>query len=913
MFGGRTRAIMFDPNDPSGTRVFAGGVAGGLWYTDDITDSNEPWTNVDDFWSNIAVSAIAHDPTDTDVWYVGTGEGYFNIDAMRGGGIFKSTDGGDTWNILPSTSGSGFRNIQKLIVTDAGTVLAATKGGAGIARSTDGGSNWTTVLDNDTHPAAESSRGADLEVAANGDIFAAMGLLSQGQVFKSQDDGQTWEHSFGDTTDTPAASRQFFVERIEMATAPTDSNRVYLIAQNDSTYGIDGMWRSVDGGDSWQSITLPVDCSSSIGSDISRGQGWYNLILAVNPTDEDHVLVGAINILRSTDGGSTWSNISRSNYCAGKPYVHPDQHALVYRPGSSTGVAIGNDGGVYYAPNVTSGGVTFTNRNNGYNVTQYYSAAQSPTASANLLVGGTQDNGTPKLNAAGASEQIADVTSGDGAYTHINQVTNTTAFASNQWITLHYSSNGGQSFSGLVSYTGGGSFINPSDLDEGTDHLFFNYNSTGIGRMEPPPFSGTPSAQLVGPSGGMGNSASAIRASPFAPAGTATVYVGTRSGRLYKAEDIHDGGSTTWSLISLPPGSPGAISSIDFGAGEDTVLVTISNYGKKSVWITYDGGSEWVDLDTGSNLPDVPVWWGMLHPDNPRKVLIGTEAGLWYSEDITAETVSWGVDSEIPITRVVTLRYRPSDRQIMAATHGRGVWTATLLESSPDTPELDATILLEGAYDTGSQMAVPTDFEEAVPLNQPYTDPHFDGTPLDYDGIESVGSLPAGVVDWILVSLRTSPDASDEVAGALRAAFVKTDGSIIGLDGSPLAFTGVAAGDYHVIVRHRNHLAVMSRNALAFGAAPVTVDFTSDTTVAHVEDGPPMKEVSSGVWAMAAADADADGQVTVPDFNSWLAASKIAATGYVVEDFDMDGQVTVSDFNVFLANTSAGLRSQVPD
>jgi hypothetical protein len=755
-----------------------------------------------------------------------------------------------------------------------------------------------------------SSRAADIEVLANGDLLASMGIRAPGQVFKSTDDGLSWTHVFGDATGTPREDRQYLIERIEIATAPSDSNRAYLIAQAQNLT-VEGLWRSDDGGDTWNPITKPTDCSSSVGSDISRGQAWYDLILAVNPTDADEVYVGAINLLRSTNAGSTWSNISRSYGCTGIPYVHPDQHAIVFRPGSDQQAVIGNDGGVYYSSNMTASSPSFLNRNRNYNVTQYYSVAQTPGSGGNLIVGGTQDNGTPKLNGAGTTNSVSDVTGGDGAYTHINQQGSGVGFASNQWLNFHYSTDGGQTFDYLGSMSSGGAFINPSDLDENTDRLFFNYSDSLIGRLNPET---KPSAtySLLGPPGGMGDRASHLRASEFAPTGTSTVFIGTRSGRIFRGAGLESGGSPSWGeLDPLPPAVPGAISSIEIGSSEDSLLVTISNYGVSSVWLTLDGGSTWLDLDAGSNLPDMPVWWGMFHPDDPTRVLIGTEAGLWYTDDVMAVPVVWQADPDIPITRVVTLRYRSSDRQLLAATHGRGTWTTTVPVLTG--VELAGSVLLEGPWVAGDSMSVPEAFQDSIPLLQPYGDAAFNGTAMDYDGAESVTGLPGGVVEWVLVSLRTGIGPETEVANSVRPAFVTFDGSIVGLDGGALDFPGVAPGSYHVVVRHRNHLPVMSASARSFGSGPVVIDFTSSLAVAHTSGGDAMTEVETGLWAMIAGDAGADGQITTSDFNDWLVATKAAGVGYLQADFNLDGQVTTLDFNLFLMNTKAAFSSQVPD
>ena len=128
-FGGRTRAIMVDPTDVTKKSIFAAGVSGGLWYTTDITVTSPVWTAVDDFFENLAITTLAYDPSNAQIMYFGTGEGWYNIDAVQGDGIFKSTDGGSNWTQLASTAGNTtFRYIQKIVVhPTSGDIYAATK------------------------------------------------------------------------------------------------------------------------------------------------------------------------------------------------------------------------------------------------------------------------------------------------------------------------------------------------------------------------------------------------------------------------------------------------------------------------------------------------------------------------------------------------------------------------------------------------------------------------------------------------------------------------------------------------------------------------------------------------------------------------------------------------------------------
>ena len=444
--GGRTRALMFDPNDSSKRKVWAGGVSGGLWVNNDITNPSTGWNNVNDFWANIAISAMAYDPTNPNFFYVATGEGWFNYAALSGAGIFKSTNGGASWTQLSSTTGESFRNVQDIVVTSSGTVLAATSNGKGVQRSTNGGLSWTTVL-----PASTSDgRGADLEVGPDGTVFASVGVFAPGQLWRSTDDGQTWTQlNLGDNG-LPSSG----IHRMEVAVAPSDASRVYAVT---STSGntVGGIYRSSDQGDTWAALPLPADCDPQTpAADFGRGQSWYNLILAVNPANENDLIVGGIDLFRTTDAGDAgaWTQLSVWHpwpQCSGIPIVHADHHVVAYRPGSDSEVVFGHDGGISYTANIKQSPVNFTERNKNYNVTQYYSVAQSGLAGSNLVIGGTQDNGTPKINQSGLAPEIQDVTGGDGGYAHFAQNGSQVAIASNQWLQWHRSFDGGVTFSYL--------------------------------------------------------------------------------------------------------------------------------------------------------------------------------------------------------------------------------------------------------------------------------------------------------------------------------------------------------------------------------------------------------------------------------------------------------------------------------
>ncbi len=231
--------------------------------------------------------------------------------------------------------------------------------------------------------------------------------------------------------------------------------------------------------------------------------------------------------------------------------------------------------------------------------------------------------------------------------------------------------------------------------------------------------------------------------------------------------------------------------------------------------------------------------------------------------------------------------------------------------TEPLITSVDARIFIEGPYDEGSDRMLTTlNGRGDLPTDQPYSDPAFDGTPMDYDGSESVDASffvnHPTIVDWVLLELRTGTDAASTVAR--RAVFLKNDGSLVDLDGTSLpAFTTAPGGALYVVVRHRNHLPVMSANALSPSGSTLTQDFTTGQGQAFGTQ--PMKQLESGVYGLYGGDADADGQIQNDDKNvNWR--NEVGLAGYRSADFNLNGQVQTSDKNV-VWRPNVGLGSQI--
>ncbi|MBL6447723.1 T9SS type A sorting domain-containing protein [Fulvivirga sp. 29W222] len=661
--GGRTRALMFDPNDTNAQKVWAGGVAGGLWYNNNITSSSSQWVAVDNFWANLAISTIAYDPSNTQNFYVGTGEGFYNADAVRGAGIWKTADGGSTWSQLSSTNNSNFYYVQKVAVTSSGTVLAATR--AGLYRSTDGGASWSQVI---------AGKMADIEVTSNGNIFVSKGIFDTGVVYKSTNDGVSF------STVTPASGG----ERIELASAPSNGNVIYAVASS----GSDIAWfrKSTDGGSTWTSVTTPnylsQSCTNS-GQDFTRGQAWYDLILAVHPTNSNIVLVGGVDIHKSTNGGNSWSSVSYwTGACAS--YLHADQHAIAFRPGFVDQAIFGNDGGVSYSSNVgSSSSPSFSARNNGYNVTQFYAVAASNTANSNYFLAGAQDNGSHKFTSAGINS-TTEVSGGDGAFCHIDQDNSNYQITSYVYNVYYRSTNGGSSFSNFISDQGRGRFINPTDYDDSANKLYAAGNANELVRIDN--ITGSASKAVVNVSINSGK-ISAVKVSPF----TANrIFVATENGDVYRIDNAHTSSPTVTSIrgASFPNGY---VSCIEIGSSDSQLLVTFSSYGVASVWESRNGGSSWANKE--GNLPDMPVRWVLYNPSNTNQVLLATELGVWSVDDINVTSPVWDVSNAgLANVRCDMLQYRAADKLVVLATHGRGVFTTDVFSSTIPPPTCTTTI-----------------------------------------------------------------------------------------------------------------------------------------------------------------------------------------------------------------------------
>ena len=680
-FGGRTRAIMIDPTDATHKSVFAAGVSGGLWHTTDITVSSPTWTAVNDFFENLAITTLAYDPSDTQIMYFGTGEGWYNVDAVQGDGVFKSTDGGSNWTQLSSTAGnSTFRFIQKIVVhPTTGAIYVATRDN-GVQRSTDGGSTWTTVLSGGGNGSSDYAA-ADLEIGADNSIYAAMGIFSTDGVYKSST-GNNGSWTMLNTGSNGFPTSGF--ERIELACAPSDANVLYAFTQDASNTQIYHIYRSADGGSNWSTVTNPSSADPN-HSDYTNGQAWYDLIAAVDPNDANTLFTGGIDLYKSTDGGSNWTQISHWYGGYGYQEVHADQHAIVFQEGSSSVIYFGNDGGIYRTTDGTAGTPTLTHKNTGYNTIQFYSCAIHPDAGSNHFLAGAQDNGSHRFSSIGLNSTV-EVTGGDGAFCHIDQDEADYQFTAYVYNQFRRSTDGGQSFSSVDFSSTAGRFINPTDYDNSANKLYSAWDA-GYYMVWQDPQSGT-SYSTVSVGAFNGRILSAITVSPNV---SNRVYFGTDQGVIVRVDDAAS--APSGGQINSGAGMPAAyITCIEVENGnENHILVTYSNYGTNSVWETTDGGSNWHSVE--GNLPDMPVRWALFNPDNSDQALLATELGVWSTDNLNGSSTDWDPSNTgLANVRTDMLQIRSADKVMIAATHGRGLFSSDVFAAVSADFTVDKTL-----------------------------------------------------------------------------------------------------------------------------------------------------------------------------------------------------------------------------
>jgi hypothetical protein len=650
---GRVRAIWEDLGDATGKTVWVGGIDGGLWKTTDITANPATWVPINDFFGNLSIGSICQDPSDVNVMYFGTGEKAINSDAVRGAGIWKSIDNGVTWSVMPGTA--NFWNVGKLLCDASGNLYVACNSisnTAGLQRYTKATNTWTGIT-----PSGLDTRISDIELSSTGRLHVTCGYYN---TVSGSAGYRYTDNPAGVTSTTWNSPLTTFTTQYNVDLA-SNGNTLYALPSN-SVWEVPTIYKSTNGGINWSAIAVTPAFTS--------GQSWYNMAIAIDPANANNVIVGALDCYKTTNGGTSWTKISNWVGTTGQ-YVHADQQIISWR--NNNQVLVGCDGGVHYS---ADGGTTFSDRNSGLRIKQFYSIAINPS-STNYMLAGAQDNGVHQLNGAGLTGSV-EVTGGDGAYVHIDQNQPQYQWGSYVYNQYRRSTNTGSSWSSINYSTSAGRFINPTDYDDISNIMYCSGNANQFVRWNDPQSGSTFTAVTM--SGLNSGKVSAIKVSPFS---SNTVYfAGGGSGitpSLLKATNANGTPVFTNIIGSGMTTSSANISCVELGTNDQNIIVVFSNYGINNVWISANGGTTWTAID--GNLPDMPVRWALFYPGDNTKAIIATETGIWQTALINGSSTVWDPEPSFPNVRTDMLQYISTDGTIAAATHGRGIFTATLSQS----------------------------------------------------------------------------------------------------------------------------------------------------------------------------------------------------------------------------------------
>ena len=658
--GGRITDIEIPIDAPQ--TYFVGAASGGIFKT---TDGGDNWAPIFDEQQMLSIGDIEISKTNTNLVWVGTGEvnaGGGSL-AYDGDGIYKSNDGGTTWEVkgLPDVG-----SISKVLLdpNDDDIVFVGAMGplfkndpNRGVYRSTDGGTTWeqklfvsdsTGIIDMAIHPA-----NGDIVYAASWERIRRPQYRQYGGgtsgIYKSTDGGETWSEL---TNGLPTAASQKGRISIEIAASNPD---VLYARYADASGSIQGVYRTDDGGDSWNAMNAaPLQ---------DVGFHWWFQGIVVDPTDENTIYNVDFRVQKSTDGGMTWFDSFQD--------VHVDQHALAFNANVPGEVLLGNDGGLYYSPD---GGASWSKEET-LPITQFYRFYVDPS-NENKIYGGAQDNSTSRT-VTGSLDDWQIIYGGDGFQALVDPNNTNTIYAMYQYGNLAKSTNDGASFFGITSGISGSDRKNwdtPLVFDPQDSEILY----TGTQRVYKSVNGGlfwTPISEDLtnGPGGGNLNYGTiiSIDVSPF---NQDKIIVGTDDGNIWYTVD----GGVTWTNISNELPNRWVTKVLASRTHSGTIYATFSGYrygeNEGHVYATTDNGVTWNDIS--NNLPDIPV--NDIVQSATGRLYLGTDIGVFGSGNAGD---LWEALSEGMPTAVVTdMHIHEASNYLYAATYGRSSFKLNLEE-----------------------------------------------------------------------------------------------------------------------------------------------------------------------------------------------------------------------------------------
>jgi len=663
--GGRITDIEFNPKNPN--IVYAGAATGGVFKS---TNMGNTWFPVFDDQAFLPIGDLAVDPLHPDTIYAGTGEANGGHNNLPGGGLYKSVDGGTTWQLtgLENTVSTGRividpTNTQTIFVASVGSYFGPNPE-RGIYKSTDGGQTWTSSLF-----ISDSTGAIDIVIDPTNPnrLIASMwervrrpnsshlyGPTSG--IYRSLNGGSSWSQL---TSGLPNPSSTD-VGRIGLALCQASPDIVYALYTDGYYYS--GLYKTTNFGDSWSDADPDGEISNGTSS-----FSWYFGQVRVHPTNPNTVYAMDVSYMRSVDGGANWPIIY--GYFGGPSDMHVDHHALAFHPTNPSYIINGNDGGMNIS---TDGGVNWTKVAE-LPVNQFYEIGLDKN-NPQRLYGGTQDNGTMRT-LTGALNDWDQIYGGDGFYVIVDHTNPNTIYAESQNGNLGKSTNGGSTFSNCtngISSSEPTNWSTPVVMDPnnasvlyyGTDRVYKTTNGANSWTAISPDLTdGIPGTRL-----------GTVTTIGVSPVSSSVIWAGTDDSHVWYTID----GGTNWTDVSASLPYRWVTRVIPDPVNETGAYVTFSGLKWKDpqphVFKTNDLGLTWTDIS--GNLPDAPLNAFAVDPNNTNNLFVGSDLGAYYSID---GGMNWSyISSNLPMVSVYDMKIHETGNFLVMGTHGRSMYKIDL-------------------------------------------------------------------------------------------------------------------------------------------------------------------------------------------------------------------------------------------
>lgn len=723
--GGRTRAFGVDVSNEN--RLLAGSASGGMWLS---TNGGTSWMQSNTLSQLKNATCLVQDKrvTHTNTWYYGSGEAY-GASASGGGayylgdGIFKSTDGGVTWQAIAATASggpSGFTTGWQLVWNVANDnsandsieeVYAAIYGA--VVRTINGGTTWTTVIGG-----SPASYFTDVQVASTGVVYATLSDdgIKKG-IWRSDSTGSAF------TNIIPVGFPTAY-NRIVSGINPNNENEVYFLANTPGfgkvTFNYLGTpeWNSLwkytyisgsgaGAGGVWQDLSINLP---NTGGQFDRWQvqGSYDMVVRVKPGSTNTVYIGGTNLYRSTSGFQDSTNttfIGGYQQFSALPVInsyanhHPDQHGLEFLPSNPDVMFSYNDGGIFKTLNDTAAAVVWQPLNNGYLTSMFYTVAiDHATPGNDVIIAGAQDNGSWFTNNAVPTSPWVQPRGGDGSYCAIADGRTNYYFSIQNAKMMKATLDGAGAVTSFARIDPIGlkkpEFINPYTLDPnnnnymylaGGKYLWRNNDLSGIPMIGNWDSISTNWVQFVDSVPAVNSTITAVTACKT-PANR--VYYGTDNKRVFRVDNANVGTPTpvditpTTGGVVFPAGYVSCIAADPLDGNK--IIVTFSNYGSYSVFYSQNGGTTWAkaggNLEASSISSPSVRWASILHVADGIVYLLATSTGLYATDTLNGIATAWVQQGTSTIGNSVCdmIETRSSDGLIVVATHASGIYSTTI-------------------------------------------------------------------------------------------------------------------------------------------------------------------------------------------------------------------------------------------